>query len=82
MADKVKVMIHLRALLVKIKKTLIKNIFTFGNKAVMCLESTILDGRPAGRPAGLPAWRHNHLNPQLKLKLGLGLSLAILCLLL
>ena len=41
LADKVKVMIHLWALLVKL------NNFTFGNKAVLCLESTILDGRPA-----------------------------------
>ena len=41
LADKVKVMIHLWALLVKL------NNFTFDNKAVLCLESTILDGRPA-----------------------------------
>ena len=42
LADKVKVMINLWALLVKL------NNLTFGNKAVFRLESTILDGRPAG----------------------------------
>ena len=47
-ADSVKVIIHLWILLVKL------NNFTFDNKAVLCLESTILDGRPAGRPAGRP----------------------------
>ena len=41
LTDKVKVMIHLWALLVKL------NNFTFDNKSVLCLESTILDGRPA-----------------------------------
>ena len=62
---KVKVTIHLWVLLIKL------NNFTFGIKAELCLESTILDG--------LPAWRsckYNHLSPQLGLKLGLGLSLA------
>ena len=70
LADKVKVMIHLWALLVKL------NNFTFGNKAVLCLESTILDGRPACRPAWR-SWKYNHLSPKLELKLGLGLSLAM-----
>ena len=42
LADRVKVIKHLWVLLVKL------NNFTFGFKAVLFSESTILDGRPAG----------------------------------
>ena len=41
LADRVKVIIHFWVLLVKV------NNFTFGFKAVLFSESTILDGRPA-----------------------------------
>ena len=69
LADKVRATIRLWVLLVKL------NNFTFGIKAVFCLESTILDG------LCWPAWRsckYNHLSPQLGLMLGFGLSLAII----
>ena len=51
MADRVQVIIYLWALLDKL------NNFTFGIKAVLWLESTILDGWPASRPVCRPAWR-------------------------
>ena len=61
LADRVKVIKHLWVLLVKL------NNFTFGFKAVLFSESTILDGRPAWR-----SWKYNHLSPQLGLSWGLG----------
>ena len=54
LADSVKVILHLWVLFVKI------NNFTFGFKAVLFSESTILDGRPAWR-----SWKYNHLSPKL-----------------
>ena len=56
MADRVKVTNHFWSLLIKL------NNFTFGIKAVLCLENTILDSRLASLIARR-SWKYSHPTP-------------------